>query len=51
MVSASSAPRPERREEKTMESVLDFTKKTNKDNLVFENKGRQVRITPNGQIL
>ena len=25
--------------------------KTNKDNLVFENKGRQVRITPNGQIL
>ena len=25
--------------------------KTNKDNLVFENKGRQVRITPKGQIL
>jgi hypothetical protein len=25
--------------------------KTNKDNLVFENKGKQVRITPKGQIL
>ena len=25
--------------------------KTNKQNLVFENKGKQVKITPEGQIL
>ena len=32
-------------------SLAKIVGKTNKDNLVFENKGKQVRITPKGQIL
>ena len=35
----------------TKNSSAKIVGKTNKKNLVFENKGKQVRITPEGQIL
>ena len=35
----------------TKNSSAKIIGKTNKKNLVFENKGKQVRITPEGQIL
>ena len=30
---------------------INFVGKTNKGNLVFENKNQQLKVTPNGQIL
>ena len=30
---------------------VTFVGKTNKGNLVFENKNKQLKVTPNGQIL
>ena len=35
----------------TQNTSAKIVGKTNKKNLVFENKGKQVRITPEGQIL
>jgi DNA polymerase III sliding clamp (beta) subunit (PCNA family) len=35
----------------TKNSTAKIVGKTNKKNLVFENRGKQIRITPEGQIL